>query len=46
MTQYFSSASDRRFRPVLVLLGLRGTRDSATLAYDGAFLATSGLLRF
>ncbi len=45
MTRHFRYAIDKRFLPLLVPFGLRGSRDGVDLSDDGAFLATFGFLK-
>jgi len=45
VTQHFGYAIDKRYLPLLLPFGLRGSKDGVTLSDDGAFLATFGLLK-
>ena len=45
VTQRFAYAIDKRYLPLLVPFGLRGSKDGVTLADDGTFLATFGFLK-
>lgn len=45
MTQHFGYAVDRRYLALLLPFGLRRSRDGVTIADDGSFLATFGLLK-
>ncbi len=44
MTQRFDYAIDKRYLPLLVPFGVRGTKDAVTLADDGSFVATFGFV--
>ncbi len=45
MTQRYSYAVDKRYLPLLVPLGFRGSKDGVTLTDDASFLATFGFLK-
>lgn len=45
MTQHFGYAIDKRYLPLLVLFGLRPSKDGVTLTDDGSLVATFGLFK-
>ncbi len=45
MTQHFAYAIDKRYLPLLIPFGLRGSRDGVTLTDGDSFLATFGLFK-
>jgi hypothetical protein len=45
MTQHFGYAIDNRYLPLLVLFGLRPSKDGVTLTDDGSLVATFGLFK-
>jgi hypothetical protein len=45
VTQRFGYAIDKRFLPLLLAFGLRGSKDGVTLADGGTFVATFGFLK-
>lgn len=44
MTQRFAYAVDKRYLPLLVPFGVRGSKDAVTLGDDGSFVATFGFV--
>ena len=44
MSRRFAYAIDKRYLPLLVLFGLRGSKDGVTLTDEGSLLATFGFL--
>ena len=45
MTQHFAYAIDKRYLPLLVPFGLRGSKDGVTLTDDDSLLATFGFFK-
>jgi hypothetical protein len=45
MTQRFTYAIDKRYFPLLVPFGFRGSKDGVTLTDDASFLATFGFVK-
>jgi hypothetical protein len=45
MSKRFSYAIDKRYWPLLVPFGLRGSKDGVTLTDEGSLLATFGFLK-
>jgi hypothetical protein len=45
MTRRFTYAIDKRYLPLLVPIGFRGSKDGVTLSDDGSFLATFGFVK-
>jgi hypothetical protein len=45
MMQRYSYAVDKRYLPLLVPFGFRGSKDGVTLTDDASFLATFGFLK-
>jgi hypothetical protein len=45
MTQRFTYAIDKRYLPLLVPFGFRGSKDGVTLTDDASFLATFGFVK-
>jgi hypothetical protein len=45
VAQHFAYAIDKRYLPLLVPFGLRGSKDGVTLTDDGSFLATFGFFK-
>jgi hypothetical protein len=45
VAQHFAYAIDKRYLPLLLPFGLRGSKDGVTLADDDSFLATFGLFK-
>ena len=45
MSRRFAYAIDKRYLPLLLPFGLRGSRDGVTIAGDGSLLATFGFVK-
>jgi len=45
MNRHFGYAIDKRYLPLLVLFGLRPSKDGVTLTDDGSLVATFGLIK-
>jgi hypothetical protein len=45
MNRHFGYAIDKRYLPLLVLFGLRPSKDGVTLTDDGSLVATFGLFK-
>jgi hypothetical protein len=45
VSEYFNFAVDKRYLPLLLLFGLRASKDGVTLRDDGSFLATFGFVK-
>ena len=45
MSEHFGYAIDKRYLPLLLLFGLRGSKDGVTITDEGSLLATFGFVK-